>query len=73
MIFKQTYNKLNKIRDGLYSDTEYDISSHDFFYSLLKKKKVKNYNKLFYLISHLILMLLSYATILKARAIGKKI
>ena len=39
MIFKQTYNKLNKIRDGLYSDTEYDISSHDFFYSLLKKKR----------------------------------
>ena len=72
MIFKQTYNKLNKIRDGLYSDTEYDISSHDFFYSLLKKKGKKNYNKLFSLISHLILMLLSYATILKARAMGIK-
>ena len=39
MIFRQTYNKLNKIRDSLYSDTEYDISSHDFFYSLLKKKR----------------------------------
>ena len=73
MIFRQTYNKLNKIRDSLYSDTEYDISSHDFFYSLLKKKKIKkNYNKLFSLTSHLILMLLSYATILKARAIGIK-
>ena len=41
MIFRQTYNKLNKLRNRIYSSREYDISSHEFFYSLLEKKKWK--------------------------------
>ncbi len=73
MIFRQTYNKLNKLRGKIYSNIEYDISSHQFFYSILEKKnKRSNYNRLFSLISYLILMLLSYGTILKGRALGIK-